>query len=150
MKYILTIKIRQIYYFKSQSCLNDNSKEPPQVDKTSTNDLSSIVTDAEVVKSILKTLKIGKASGPDCINNYVLKMCAVELSESLSKLFNCSLSQAKVPILWKEANVTPVFKKDDPSNYENYRPISLLSTVGKVLKRVIHKHTYNFLLQTML
>ena len=71
-------------------------------------------------------------------------MCAVELSEPLSKLFNCSLSQAKVPITWKEANVTPVFKKDDPPNYENYRPISLLSTVGKVLERVIHKHTYNF------
>ena len=51
-------------YFKSQSCLYDNSKEPPQVDKTSTNDLSSIVTNAEEVKSILKTLKIGKASIP--------------------------------------------------------------------------------------
>ena len=101
-------------YFKSQSCLNDNGKEPPQVHKTIPNDLSSIVTSAEEVKSILETLKIGKASGPDSINNYVLKMCAVELSEPLSKLFNCSLSQAKVPITWKEANVTPVFKKDDP------------------------------------
>ena len=101
-------------YLKNQSCLNDNGKEPPQVDKLIPNDLSSIVTSAEEVKSILETLKIGKASGPDCINNYVLKMCAVELSEPLSKLFNCSLSQAKVPITWKEANVTPVFKKDDP------------------------------------
>ena len=77
-------------------------------------------------------------------------MCAVELSEPLSKLFNCSLSQAKVPIICKEANVTPVFKKDDLSNYQNYRPISLLSTVGKVLEKVFHKHTYNFLWQTML
>ena len=131
-------------YFKSQSCLNDNDKEPPQVNKTSPNDLSSIVTSAEEVKSILETLKIGKASRPECINNFVLKMCALEHSETLPKLFNCSLSQAKVPITWKEANVTPVFKKDDPSNYENYRPISLLSTIGKVLERVIHKHTYNF------
>ena len=70
-------------YFKSQSCLNDNGKEPPQVDKTSPTDLSSIVTSAEEVKSILETLKTGKALGPDCINNYVLKMCAVELSEPL-------------------------------------------------------------------
>ena len=59
-------------YSKSQSCLNDNGKEPPQVDKLIPNDLSSIVTSAEEVKSILETLKIDKASGPDCINNYVL------------------------------------------------------------------------------
>ena len=113
------------------------------------NTCAILIDDVTALSPILETLRIGKASGPDCINNYVLKMCAVELSEPLSKLFNCSLSQAKVPIIWKEANVTPLFKKDGPSNYENYRPISLLSTIGKVLERVIH--TYNFfLLQTML
>ena len=48
----------------------------------------------------------------------MLKMCAAELSEALSKLFNYSLNQSKVPEIWKEANVTPVFKKDDPSYYK--------------------------------
>ena len=131
-------------YFKTQSSLNDDGKILPQVIKINANDLSVIMTSPDEVKSILETLKIGKASGPDYINNYVLKMCAAELSEPLSKLFNYSLSQSKVPKIWKEANVTPVFKKDDPSDYSNYRPISLLSTVGKVLERIIHKHTYNF------
>ncbi|MCU7801408.1 MAG: hypothetical protein KZQ70_15085, partial [gamma proteobacterium symbiont of Lucinoma myriamae] len=70
----------------------------------------------------METLKTGKASGPDCINNYVLKICAAQLSEPLSKLFNSSLTQSKVPYIWKEANVTPVFKKDDPSKCKNYRP----------------------------
>lgn len=131
-------------YFKTQSSLNDDGKILPQVNKINANDLSVIMTSPDEVKSVLETLKIGKASGPDYINNYVLKMCAAELSEPLSKLFNYSLSQSKVPKIWKEANVTPVFKKDDPSDYRNYRPISLLSTVGKVLERIIHKHTYNF------
>ena len=94
------------------------------------------MTSPDEVKSVLETLKIGKASGPDYINNYVLKMCAAELSEPLSKLFNYSLSQSKVPKIWKEANVTPVFKKDDPSDYRNYRPSSLLSTVAMVLGKL--------------
>ena len=45
-------------YFKCQSCLNDNGKKPPQVDKTIQNDLSSIITSEEEVKSILETLKM--------------------------------------------------------------------------------------------
>ena len=41
--------------------------------------------------------------------------------------------------------MTPVYKKDDPSDCRNYRPISLLSTVGKVLEKIVHKHVFNFL-----
>ena len=50
-----------------------------------------------------------------------------------------------MPGLWKQANVTPVFKKNDPSDVSNYRPISLLNTIGKVLEKIVHKHVYNFL-----
>ena len=67
------------------------------------------------------------------------------LSYPLSTLFNLSLSSSKVPQAWKEANVTPVFKKDDPSDCEIYRPISLLSTLGKVMEKIVHKHVFNFL-----
>lgn len=49
-----------------------------------------------------------------------------------------------MPSLWKLANVTPILKKDDPSNVSNYRPISLLSTIGKVLEKLIHKYVFNF------
>ena len=40
--------------------------------------------------------------------------------------------------------MTPIFKKDDPVEISNYRPISLLSTVGKVLEKIVHKHVFNF------
>ena len=69
----------------------------------------------------------------------------VHISVPLSILFNISLSSGKVPTVWKDANVITVFKKDDPSDCRNYRPISLSSTVGKVLEKVIHKHVFNFL-----
>ena len=41
--------------------------------------------------------------------------------------------------------MTPIFKKDDPSVVSNYRPISLLSAVGKVLEKVVHKHLFNYI-----
>ena len=55
------------------------------------------------------------------------------------------MSKSICPNIWKEANVSPIYKKDDPSLVSNYRPISLLSTVGKVMEKVIHKHMFNFL-----
>ena len=101
--------------------------------------MTQLVTNPIEVKAILETLQTGKASGPDNINNYVLKTCSSELSNPLSKLFNLSLSLSKVPKAWKEANVTPVLKKDDPTDCKHYRPISLLSTLG-----IVHKHVFNF------
>ena len=41
--------------------------------------------------------------------------------------------------------MTTIFKKDDPSVVSNYRPISLLSAVGKVLEKVVHKHLFNYI-----
>ena len=95
---------------------------------------------------ITKALQTGKASGPDAINNRILKELAKPLSFPLSDLFNASLIKGKVPALWKQANVTPIHKKNDPSDITNYRPISLLSTVGKVLENIVHKYVFNFLM----
>ena len=87
----------------------------------------------------VKALQTGKAYGSDAINNRILKELAKPLSFSLSDLFNASLIKGQVPALWKQANVTPIHKKNDPSDITNYRPISLLSTVGKVLEKIVHK-----------
>ena len=46
--------------------------------------------------------------------------------------------------IWKEANVSSIHKKNDPSDVSNYRPISLLSTVSKVLENIVHKYLFNF------
>ena len=89
------------------------------------------------VECTLLSLPTGKASGPDSINNKILKDLAQPLSAPLKDLFNFSLEKSQVPITWKQANVTPIFKKDDPSEMSNYRPISLLSTVGKALEKLL-------------
>ena len=65
----------------------------------------------------------------------MLKELAQLLSFPHSDLLNFSSNSGKVSLIWMEENVTPIFKKDDPTVVSNYRPISLLSTVGKVLEK---------------
>jgi hypothetical protein len=52
-------------------------------------------------------------------------------------MFNISLSQGKLPIDWKKANVVPIFKKGNKLEVSNYRPVSLLPIISKVLERCI-------------
>ena len=66
------------------------------------------------------------------------------------RLFNLSLQSSSYPNQWKEANVIPLFKKGDRSIPSNYRPISLISSIGKVFERVIFKHIYNHLINKSL
>ena len=68
---------------------------------------------------MLKSLQLGKAIGRDAVNNNVLKKLAQPNYVPLSYLFNFSLTSGKVPLIWKEENVTPIFKRDDPSVVSN-------------------------------
>ena len=65
------------------------------------------------------------------------------LSSPLCDLFNYSLSTGHFSEARKQANITPIYKKDDPSDPSNYRPISLFSAVGKVLEKLVHKYVFN-------
>ena len=94
---------------------------------------------------MIGSLQNGKASGPDLINNRILKETADEISTPLCTMFNLSVSSGQFPSIWKEANVTPIFKKDDPSLVSKYRPISLLSTVGKLLVKTGSKASLQLL-----
>ena len=106
--------------------------------------LEAISVSTEDVNSVLSTLSTDKATGPDEISARWSKECANEIVPSLTALFNKSLSLGKVPQEWKEANVTPIHKKEDIRDVSNYRPISLLSLVSKLLERVIHIHVSEF------
>ena len=63
----------------------------------------------------------------------------------MSTLFNKSLSICRFPEKWKMANVTPIFKSKDSNILSNYRPISLLSCLGKVFERCVFKYLFNYL-----
>ena len=99
--------------------------------------ISSIELEEDEAMKVLLSLNPGKAHGYDGISTRILKEYAFELSSSLSNLFSKSLGQAKVPREWKLVNIIPLFKSGKTDYAGNYRPISLLSVVGKVLERYI-------------
>jgi hypothetical protein len=104
--------------------------------------LSNIqLTENEVFKA-LDGLDPRKACGPNGIPGKLLNMTANIIAPSLCHIYNLSLSQGVVPACWKLANVTPVFKKDDPTLASNYRPISLLSIISKTFERCVYNHCY--------
>ena len=120
-------------YFALIFTFDDQSDQP----KVSTSDpvITELTLSEHEVELTLKSLDINKATGPDGIPAKLLKETASIIAPSLCKLFNKSLHLGAVPEEWKLANVVPVLKKGDKSKTENYRPISLLSIVSKVLER---------------
>ena len=94
---------------------------------------------------LLNILIKNKATGPDTIHNRLLIAAADVISEPLTNLFNRSLNESKFPSQWKIANVTPIHKEEQKELCGNYRPISLLSCVFKVLERCVPRHLYSFL-----
>jgi hypothetical protein len=133
-------------YFAEQQTLPEipfNHRLPPITFITDQR-LSSIKTTPLEVSKILKSLKLGKANGPDGISNRLLKETSDAISAPLSILFNKSFDLAKVPQAWKKANICPIHKKDERSLVTNYRPISLLSCVGKVQERIVYTYLYKY------
>ena len=137
-------------YFASISTINDNNDDAPQCPIRTENILDNIViTESEII-DVINSLKPNKASGHDEISHRMLKGTATSISKPLLILFKKSLNAGIYPSSWKQARVMPIFKKGDPNLPSNYRPISLLSTVGKLFERIIHKHMYNFFLDNKL
>ena len=64
--------------------------------------------------------------------------------KQLADLFNLSLTTGVFPSVLKTAKVVPVFKKDSKLDYSNYRPISLLSNIEKILEKLMYKRLYTF------
>ena len=88
-----------------------------------------------MIKKVITNLDLSKASGPDCIPVVVLKNFEPELSYILAKLFNKCLMESCFPDCWKVSSVVPVCKNvGEWSAAKNYRPVSPLSVVSKVLK----------------
>uniref|UniRef100_A0A8C6W187 Reverse transcriptase domain-containing protein n=1 Tax=Nothobranchius furzeri TaxID=105023 RepID=A0A8C6W187_NOTFU len=92
------------------------------------------------VKRQLERLNRNKAAGPDGVIPRVLKACAEQLYGILQHLFNLSLAQEKVPVLWKTSCLVPVPKKTRPSVSDDYRPVALTSHIMKVLERLLLVH----------
>ena len=94
------------------------------------------ITEPGVTK-LLPALQPGKAPGPDGITTTILKELAEVISPILTIIFQSSLDTGILPSVWKDANVTPVFKKGEHYDPANYRSVSLTSVCCKVLEHIL-------------
>ena len=90
---------------------------------------------------LISSLDVNKASGLDKISARMLKGTAPSITPIITALFNMSLSTGIFPDSWKSSLIVPIPKPGDSSNPGNYRPISLLPIVSKLLE----KHVYDLL-----
>ena len=97
----------------------------------------SMVTDVQVLK-ILQGLNRNCATGLDEIPASFLKGIAFVIAKPLAHIINCSLKSDIFPDYLKAAKVTSIFKSCSSDNFDNYRPISVLSTISKVFEKCVH------------
>ena len=67
------------------------------------------------------------------------------ICKPLTYLINLSFSNGIFPDLLKTSNVIPIFKRGENQVYNNYRPISLISNLSKLMEKTVHPRLYNFL-----
>ena len=94
------------------------------------------VTEKKVLK-IIKSMKSKKSSGLDELTQAQMILGADILAIPLTRIINTSITEAKFPDMWKEGVVTPVLKKGSPKDKMNYRPVTCLSVLSKVLEKVV-------------
>ena len=126
-------------YFASVG-ISDNGKSGQTVQAVSTNTLESIVFDERSVLLAIRKLKPNLCSGPDGLPPLLFKQLQSVIAKPLTLLFTQLFSVGVVPEIWKQAIISPVFKKGATSNVANYRPVSLTCVASKIMERVIVQH----------
>lgn len=133
-------------YFSLISCLDDSKAKSSTFSSSCNNFIILILLflNMQDVIDIISILQTNKAVGPDAISHKMLKTIMYTIVKPLCLLFNHSLTDCAFPCSWKISYVLSIFKKGDSSQMSNYRPVSLLSCVSKVMERIIFKHMYIF------
>ena len=130
-------------YFVSVSQSDEEDAILPFFKIRCNQEIDIIFIEKQEISDLIKSLPANKASSPDDVNHRLLKHVSETIAEPLQILFNMSLEKCIFPSQWKMARVLPLFKKGDKSVPSNYRPISLLSCLGKLFERLAFKHLHN-------
>ena len=97
------------------------------------------------IKRLIYELKPKLSTGINQIFSIVLQYLPDNALYALTYIFNQSLCQGKFISMFKQVKVIPVFKKGNPKNVLNYRPISLLPSPSKLLEKVVFRRLHSFM-----
>ena len=94
------------------------------------------------ISHLLHRLSGNKATGIDKISCKIIKLAAPVISDSLTLIFNQAITLSSFPDEWKIARVVPLYKNGQRSIPGNYRPISVLPAISKIMERILHDQLY--------
>ena len=89
------------------------------------------------IEAIIRKIQPKFSSGNDEISNFLLKKLCDVISVPLTMLINKSITEGHVAKSLKQSIVVPIFKDGEKQEFGNYRPISLLSCISKILEKVV-------------
>ena len=90
-------------------------------------------------------LKENRACGPDLIHQKILIELQAELVLPFVDVFNQSLQDGRLSLVWMKANVCPISKKGDRADPTNHRPVSLTSCICQIFESIIRDAIYDHL-----
>ena len=97
------------------------------------------------IQRFLEHLKERTATGPDGLPAFLLKRLAEAVAPNITRIVNDSLTQNIVPSSWKKANIAPVWKnKGSKTDASNYRPISVLPVLARMLEKICARQLSKF------
>ena len=136
------------YFCEIGQKLSEKIDKPIQTEislpKMNKNSMFVNPTNAYEVTNIINSLKL-KSGGVDKINAKTLKIICKYIAEPLSHIINTCIERATWPDALKKAEIVPIYKSGDKHNATNYRPISLISNIGKVFEKIIYNRIYEFI-----
>ncbi|KAK4826229.1 hypothetical protein QYF61_006270 [Mycteria americana] len=126
---------------------DEEKAEPLELEDRDGDQNGAPIIQGEMVSDLLHHLDTHKSMGPDDIHPRVLKELADVLTKPLSIIYQPFWLTGEVPVDWRLANVTPIFKKGQKEDPGNYRPVSLTSVPGKLMGQIflsaITRHVEN-------
>ena len=131
-------------HFMNMTVISSNNATLPELQYKTNARKESLEISEEVVLKNLLSIDCTKSMGPDQVSPHVLKNCAIALAPHVTKLFKKILASSNYPQIWKTANVLPLFKQGDASDPNNYRPISMISVLGKQFEKIVHNQLYAY------
>ena len=101
--------------------------------------------DDSFVFKYLSTLDVSKATGLDGIGPKLLKLSSGIITKSITNIMNKCIINGKFPNSWKQAKVNHLFKGGAHADINNYRPISIIPTLSKLIEKFMQNHLMTYL-----
>lgn len=117
---------------------------PPRLASTC-NSMCVLETDDSEVERVIINLKSSSVAGVDGISGHILKLTRKMLIPYITHICNLAISTGVFPDCFKIALVHPIHKGGDRGSVKNYRPISILPTISKILEKILNNRLLKYI-----